>query len=120
MDESIVPLLKEKKKNSGVSFLAFSLSFFVLTPSLFFLIPSTITYQTCNFIYNKIFTKKSKVKAKLIHSPEEFAKGVVKYASDKSGRIYDIVLVGATGYTGKLAAQYIGKYILSINLYNII
>lgn len=116
MEDYITPLLKKKKELNKSSFLSFSLSFFILTPSLFFLIPTTISYQSCSYLYNKVFGQKIKSKAKLIHSPEEFAKNIIKKADDKTGRIYELVLTGATGYTGKLSAHYIGKKFFSLPL----
>ena len=83
----------------------FVISVVVLLPILLALIPLVIVFQTIILIKGKIFPIKKRATETEGHSGNEEHKS----ESKSKKRDFDLVLYGATGFTGRLAALYIAK-----------
>lgn len=86
----------------------------VVTPAyLLLLLPLTALTQLMGglttFLLPKAIGKGDAKHPAAAEDAKELVEGIKKKASDSEGRIYDLVLFGATGFTGKLAAIYIAK-----------
>ena len=86
---------------------------FIYTPVIIsFLVPIAIISQSIVFLTNKCFTSKSD-KSKSSDEASSIQENDViinAYLSQaKQPKSYDLVLYGATGFTGRLAALYIAK-----------
>eukprot|EP00981_Chlorochromonas_danica_P011248 scaffold3825_cov179-Ochromonas_danica.AAC.5 len=92
----------------------------VVTPAyLLLLLPLTALTQLVGGLTTFLLPKaigKAEAKHAVVEDPKVLVQGIQKKASDSEGRIYDIVLFGATGFTGKLAAIYIAKQYKDSNL----
>ena len=83
----------------------FIFSVFVLLPVLILMIPLVIVFQLINLIKAKFSgSKKEKSVEQSVNVDEEH-----KSSSNKSKRDFDLILYGATGFTGRLAALHIAK-----------
>jgi hypothetical protein len=118
------PKIRDKKSlplsNLVTSFPLFLLFLLVVTPLwLVVLLPLTVLSQILigagKFAVSKDQTvdKKAKVKP---DDPKELIKQIKKKASDVEDRIYDVVVFGASGFTGKMAAIYIAKQYNNTNV----
>jgi short subunit dehydrogenase-like uncharacterized protein len=72
------------------------------------LLPCTIATQVGKFVINKI-TGKKKIAAMMTEDISKEQLSAITSNSANSPRNFDIVLFGATGFTGRLAALYIAK-----------
>ena len=103
-DKKVVPL-----SNPVTTFPVFLFFLFIVTPIwLTLLLPLTVSYQALAAVCGPVLGKKSK-KAIKPENPEDIAQQVIKTASDDSDRIFDVIVFGATGFTGKMAAIYLAK-----------
>jgi hypothetical protein len=104
------PALRDKKKLPMADlFVAFPmfLGFLLLVPIwIGVMIPLALLSQTVGSIVSLLVPAKRPTKPQMKDSIEL---KVLKQNSDSEGRIYDIVVFGATGFTGKMAAVYIAK-----------
>jgi short subunit dehydrogenase-like uncharacterized protein len=102
--------IQEKKllnSNTRKTLPTFLMCLFVMLPLwLLLVLPLAIIWSVCNFMYKKIVPATKDNKAVTI-------KADVNYdASDKiprTERKFDLILYGATGFTGGLAAQYLAS-----------
>ena len=69
------------------------------------LLPAAIISQLALFLSSRLFSKAAKVHKQEIVVPETPS----KLSTDTSSRNLDLVLYGATGFTGKLACTYLAK-----------
>eukprot|EP01031_Cornospumella_fuschlensis_P027154 gene27154-32800_t len=77
---------------------------------LVILVPLTVLWQGGAFIGRKIFGSGRKRGADgQVETSQELIKQISKKASDTTDRIYDVVVFGSTGFTGKMAAIYLAK-----------
>lgn len=123
MDKRSDPRIRDKKSlpySSSVEAIpTFLVTLFALTPLwLCVLLPLTVASQGVSFVFNMVLPKSSSSKAKKapIEDPEVLIKAIKKHSSDMDGRIYDIVVFGATGFTGKMAAIYLAKQYKDTNV----
>jgi hypothetical protein len=112
MDPHSDPMIKDKKSlpmSSTVANLpAFLFTVFVLVPLwLMVLLPLTIAFQVMIKIKKALFPVKAG-KGRVQEDPEALKKQIVKKASD-GDREFDLVMFGATGFTGRLASLYLAK-----------
>lgn len=78
-------------------------TFFVVPIWLGFLLPLSLMCLGVKYV-------KSMLRKKTMQAPISLdSLKVIKKASDNSGREYDLVLFGATGFTGRLSAVYLAK-----------
>lgn len=80
----------------------FIISLIVLLPILILMIPLVLLFQLINIIKGK----KSRDEQK---SAQKYSENVEEYKTSNSKRDFDLILYGATGFTGRLAALYIAK-----------
>ena len=85
---------------------AFAATIALSLPALILCLPLAVIGQAFGAV-TRLFQPRAKIAPP--ENAQEFAKGVQKRASDKTGREFDLILYGATGFTGTLAAQYIAK-----------
>ena len=106
------PMVRDKKvlELSGFSALPQFLLFAgIVTPLwLTVLLPCTLASQAVSFVQNKITPVKKTAKNNT-HIQDGSLQVVCGTASDSSKRVFDIVVFGATGFTGKMAAVYLAK-----------
>ncbi len=81
----------------------------IITPLwLTVLLPCTLASQAVSFVHNKISPAKKTSKS-TAHIQDSSHQVVCGTANDSSKRVFDIVVFGATGFTGKMAAVYLAK-----------
>lgn len=107
------PMLRDKRvlslSNPFHAIPAFILSFFVLTPVwLLLLLPLTLLSQCILALYRLMFPL-AKGAQQAREDPKKLIASIVKHSNDTKGRSYDLIVFGATGFTGKLAAMYLAK-----------
>ena len=89
-------------------FLAFLVALVVGIPSLvFFFIPLTVISFIVKFVASKACKAKKPAGAAAQPAPAA-APSVV---TPRANRTYDLVVFGATGFTGKLAVKYLAEYV---------
>jgi len=105
------PLLRDKKElalSGSAALPQFLLVAGIVTPLwLTVLLPCAIASQAVSFVWNKV-NKSGSANDSRGSKPHEVKK-VLGKASDKESRSFDIVVFGATGFTGKMAAIYLAK-----------
>jgi hypothetical protein len=105
------PLIRDKKElalSGSRAIPQFLLFAGVITPLwLSVLLPSAIASQAVSFVWGKVTGRSGRKEAHA--TKQNDAKKVLGKASDKSKRKYDVIVFGATGFTGKMAAAYLAK-----------
>lgn len=109
------PRIRDKKR-MPMSSLATSVPLFVVFVIvaiplwLVILLPLTIVWQGATFVGRKVFGsgRKSSSTAPPENS-QDLISQIKKKATDSTDRIYDVVVFGTTGFTGKMAAIYLAK-----------
>lgn len=74
---------------------------------LWTLVPLAIFYYL--FINRNCFKRRAKTRAQGSEPPTEELTELPKFTNPKESRLYDIIIVGATGFTGKLLCEYYAK-----------
>lgn len=80
------------------------------------LIPLTLLSQLFSAAAGMVMPKSGGGKPKALEDPQVLIKQIKKKTSDMDGRIYDVIVFGATGFTGKMAAVYLAKQYKDSNL----
>jgi hypothetical protein len=108
------PLIRDKKElalSGSRAIPQFLLFAGVITPLwLSVLLPSAIASQAVSFVWGKVTGRSGRKEAHA--TKQNDAKKVLGKASDKSKRKYDVIVFGATGFTGKMSSR---KYGLIFN-----
>jgi hypothetical protein len=103
------PMIRDKKflQHSGYSVIpTFAAFVLIVTPFwLFLLVPLTLVFQFFIKLYNLVFSSKPKS----ISSNSTTASILPDRKLASTDRVFDIVLFGATGFTGKMCAVYIAR-----------
>lgn len=113
------PTIRDKKRMAFASlsegFVPFLGTSLVMTPFwLTTLLPLSILSLGWKSLTSRSDSHGSAAGSWILNLPESAYK-VQKHASDLSGREYDLVLFGATGFTGRLAAIYLAKTYFTSN-----
>jgi hypothetical protein len=113
MDPHSDPKVRDKKSLPMSSNLAnLPLFLFLLLVGLPFLLsillPLTVISLIFSTIWKKLCGSGPRNKGRVQENPQELIGKIVKNASD-SNRKYDVVMFGATGFTGRLASLYLAK-----------
>ena len=107
------PIVRDKKQLSLSGSAAFPQFLFfagVVTPLwLTVLLPCALASQTFAFVWNKSIGYGKNKDVGLNTKAFSGTGTVISNAADISKRSYDIVVFGATGFTGKMAATYLAK-----------
>jgi hypothetical protein len=106
------PLIRDRKKvpmaGMGEAIPAFLASLFLMGPIwLTVLIPVTIAWQGFSFVKNAVIGNGPK-KTTAPEDPKELI-SMLKKIDSKKPRKHDLVMFGATGFTGRLACLYLAK-----------
>ncbi|RYH14329.1 hypothetical protein EON65_33780 [archaeon] len=116
------PRIRDKKR-MPMSSLAISIPLFVLFVLvaipfwLVILLPLTIVWQGAAFVGRKVFgSGRNSSAAVQPENSQELVKQIKKKAADSTDRIYDVVVFGSTGFTGKMAAAYLAKHYSGTNV----
>jgi hypothetical protein len=109
MDAHNDPMIRDKKSSPNSSLITsvptFFMTLFVVTPVwLTILLPLAVLGQTGVAISRAISPKKTRKP-----SSDSTNVSVQKRSTDLQGRDYDLILYGATGFTGEMAAKYLAK-----------
>lgn len=112
MDPHSDPKLRDKKSlpmnNTLANIPVFLFLLVIGVPFwLVILLPLTIISGVLSAMWKKIFPT-PKNKGKVQENPQELIGQIVKKSSD-GNRKYDLVMFGATGFTGRLACLYLAK-----------
>lgn len=108
------PMIRDKKElpfsNIVVAFVVFIPFLLIITPLwLVVLLPLTVVWQIIDYVKSSIVGRKKPKSSFVVEDPKAVADKVVKVSTAVKDRVYDLVVFGATGFTGKLAAAYLAK-----------
>ena len=114
MEKRNDPMIRDRKsvpmENTVVAFLSFIPSLFIVTPLwLVGLIPMTLAWQVVGGIKSAVLGRPRKDPPFKREDPKLLIEQISKASTAVKDRSYDLVLFGATGFTGKLAAIYLAK-----------
>jgi hypothetical protein len=111
-DDKDDPMVRDRKSlpmsDVGTALKNFLITVLLVLPIwLMVLLPLSIIWQTVSWISNYVASKRSKEQKQ--PSPKVFIEKIEKASSAVKDRIYDVVVFGATGFTGRLACLYLAK-----------
>lgn len=108
------PMIKDKKQleMSGIVVIPiFIVSIFILLPIwIAILLPLTLLYQGLLYVFNVVMSATGlRKKSKKTDTAATNVTASANVAQKKGDSVHDLVIFGATGFTGQMAAMYIAK-----------
>lgn len=114
MDSHSDPLVKDKKvlplSDTANTLPIFFVFLLILTPLwLCVVVPLVLVVKLFGATFQMGGSDSVFIRDPMVAHPKSLVNQIVKKSSEIKERVYDIVIFGATGFTGKLAAKYIAK-----------